>query len=321
MKEHGNPENQAEEFSRFGLHGDFPTRAMMWVLRTFPRMPRFIEAFLLHFFSLIVFLLAGPQRRAIRQNLTAIFDSDPREDTLGFFEELLAVYQVFVNFGWTYLDGLRSRLGQRVISWDIEGKEVFDQLQGGTEAALILTTHTGNYDLAAALFSDDFGRELHTVRIPEKTAHLEAVRRQEFAADFAEHPYFKVHYNESQNMLGVKLASLLSEGQLVALQCDRIVGEVSALEVSTSENWSMRIPKGPMTLAAMTKSPCIPLYTVRTGYRAYRVIFQPPLTLPEGRRLREPVYADAWTERLLPFLREYGTQWFAFEKAFLPRRL
>lgn len=320
MKEHGNPENQAEEFSRFGLHGDFPTRAMMWALGTFPGMPRLIETALLHLFSLVVFLLAKQQRRAIRENLTAIFASDPKQEELGFCESYLGVYRVFVNFGWTYIDGLRTRLGQKVISWDIEGREVFERLRGGTEAALILTTHTGNYDLAAALFSDDFGRELHTVRIPEKSRHLEEVRRQEFAADFGEHPYFKVHYNESQSMLGVKLASLLNEGQLVAIQCDRIVGEVSALEVPTGGSWRIRIPKGPMTLAAVTGSPCVPLFTVRTGYRQYRVIFQNSLVLPDERRLREPVYAAAWTERLMPFLREYGFQWFAFEEAFQPVR-
>ena len=302
------------------MHGDFPTRAMTWVLGAFPRMPRMIEASLLHFFSLIVFVMAGRQRRAIRENLTAIFAGESCEDPLGFFESHVNAYQVFVNFGWTYIDGLRARLGQRVMTWDIEGRDVFEKLQGGQEAALILTTHTGNYDLAAALFSDDFGRELHTVRIPEKSGHLEAVRRREFAADFEEHPYFKVHYNESQSMLGVKLASLLNDGQLVAIQCDRIVGEVSALEVPISARWKIRIPKGPMTLAAMTKSPCIPLFTVRTGYRSYRVIFQEPLELPEGRSLREPVYAEAWTVRLLPFLREYGSQWFAFEEAFLPTR-
>jgi len=73
-----------------------------------------------------------------------------------------------------------------------------------------------------------------------------------------------------------------------------------------------------MTLAAVTKSPCVPLFTVRTGYRRYKVIFQPALVLPEGHRLREPDIAEAWAARLLPFLREYGSQWFAFEKAFIP---
>ena len=230
----------------------------------------------------------------------------------------MGVFRVFVNFGWTYIDGMRARLGQDVISWEIEGREIFDELRGGSEAALIMTTHTGNYDLAAALFSEHFGRTLHTVRIPEKSAHLETMRREDLASDTRQYRYFKVHYNESQSMLGVKLAQLLGEGELVAIQCDRIVGEVSALKVPIQNHWVAQIPKGPMTLAAMTKCPCIPLYVVRSGYRNYTVIFEPPLNLPEGRN-REKQYGRAWTDRLLPFLKKYGLQWFAFEEAFVKK--
>jgi len=275
-------------------------------------MPFLIEATLLYISSLVVFILAGPQRRAIRQNLSAIWHD------LGWIEGYVGVFRVFVNFGWTYIDGLRTRLGQEIISWDIEGKVIFDDLREGSQAALIMTTHTGNYDLAAALFSEHFGRVLNTVRVPEKSEHLESMRRKELASDTNQYPYFKIHYNESQSMLGVKLAQLLGDGELVAIQCDRIVGEVSALEVPISNGWVARIPKGPLTLAAMTKCPCIPLYVVRTGYRHYTVIFQSPLSLPEGRN-REKQYGQAWTSRLMPFLEKYGLQWFAFEEAFVKK--
>ena len=275
-------------------------------------MPFWLEVSLLYLFALVVFVLAGPQRRDIRQNLSAIWRD------LGWIEGYVGVFRVFVNFGWTYIDGLRTRLGQDVISWDIEGRDVFEKLREGSEAALIMTTHTGNYDLAAALFSEHFGRTLHTVRVPEKSDHLESIRRKEFASDTRQYRYLKIHYNESQSMLGVKLAQLLGDRELVAIQCDRIVGDVSALEVPTSRGWVVQMPKGPMTLAAMTKCPCIPLYVVRTGYRHYTVIFESQLILPEGRN-REKQYGRAWIDRLMPFLEKYGLQWFAFEKAFLKK--
>jgi len=275
-------------------------------------MPFLLEATLLYLTAFVVLILAGPQRRAIRHNLGAIWHD------LGWIEGYVGVFRVFVNFGWTYSDGSRTRLGQDVISWDIEGRDIFDELREGSEAALIMTTHTGNYDLAAALFSEHFGRTLHTVRIPEKSDHLESMRREELASDTRQYRYFKIHYNESQSMLGVKLAQLLGEGELVAIQCDRIVGEVSALEVPIPNDWIARIPKGPLTLAAMTKCPCIPLYVVRSGYRHYTVIFEPRLVLPEG-RIREKEYGKAWTDRLMPFLEKYGLQWFAFEEAFVKK--
>jgi predicted LPLAT superfamily acyltransferase len=104
-KNHENDTNQGPDVSRFGVFGDFPTRLMYAAIRATPRMPFFIEAALLYFFSFVVFALAGSQRRAVRRNLHAIWDD------MGWVEANVGVFRVFVNFGWTYIDGMRTRLG------------------------------------------------------------------------------------------------------------------------------------------------------------------------------------------------------------------
>lgn len=311
-------ENQGTNYSRYGLFGDMPTRMMLGALRAFPRMPYFIEAFLLHFFTLIVFLLAKQQREAIRNNLKIIHRD------LAFFEGYLGSYLVFANFGWSYIDSLRVRLGQNVVTWDIEGTAHFEKLRNSKEAALLFTTHTGNYDLAASLFASEFGRTLHTVRVPERSPELQALREKELAADAEKNSYFQVHYNKEDNLLGVELAKLLTEGELLAIQCDRVVDSVVELPVSLPERHaSFRIPKGPMTLAAFSRSPCYPLYIVRERRRHYRVIFESALEIPttaadgSPRKPRELDYASAWVDRLLNFLQSHSSQWFVFEDAFV----
>jgi len=312
--------NQGTNYSRFGLFGDMPTRTMIAALRAFPKMPHWIEASLLHFFTFIVFLLAREQRQAIRNNLKVIHHD------LSFCEGYVGTYLVFANFGWSYIDSLRVRLGQNVVTWDIEGEEHFKKIRTSKEAALIFTTHTGNYDLAAALFASEFGRPLHTVRIPERSPELQALREKELAADVEKNGYFHVHYNKEDNLLGVELAKLLSEGELLAIQCDRVVGSVVELAVPIPQSDSFfRIPKGPMTLASFSRSPCYPLYIIRERRRHYRVIFEAPLEIAtsqaEGSRkkARELDYASSWLERLLSFLRQHSTQWFVFENAFVKK--
>ena len=92
----GTETNQGADVSRFGLFGDLPSRAMFLALRLSPRMPYFIEAGLLHFFSFIVLLLAHKQRRAIRRNLAVIWHD------LSWAEGYLAAYRVFVNFVYQF---------------------------------------------------------------------------------------------------------------------------------------------------------------------------------------------------------------------------
>ena len=289
---------------------------MLWAIRMNPRMPYFIEAALLYFFAFIVLLLAHGQRRAIRKNLAVIWDD------MSWAEGCVGVYRVFVNFGWTCIDGMRTRLGQKVVTWEIDNIPIFEALRATPGAALILTTHTGNYDLAAALFSPKFGRDLHTVRAPERSPLLQEIRRKELERDTQRFSHFKVHYNSSDSLLGIELARLLMEGELVAIQSDRVIAEVVALDVPLAGRSAMfRLPRGPMMLASLAKCPCYPLHVVRDRHRHYRIIFQKPLEVVSsrlGKPPREMDYAQAWVGSLMPFLEKHALQWFVFEEAFTP---
>ena len=266
---------------------------------------------------LVIFILAGDQRRAIRSNLKCIHDD------LSWAEGYWWTFCVLRNFGWTYLDSMRVRFGQKSITWELDGEEVFNEIRNSKEAAILFTTHTGNYDLAACLFASEFGRTLHTVRIPERTEKLQKIRQDEFKKNMKQYPYFKVHYNTSDHMLGVELAHLLSNGELVALQCDRVIGDVVEMDIpltqkNTPSEWSVRIPKGPMTLASFAQCPCYPLYVVRDRHRHYRVVFEPALKVdPARRRPREIDYAKLWVTQLQKFLQQHSQQWFVFEEAFI----
>lgn len=287
---------------------------MGWGVRVTVGVPYVVEAGLVYFFSLVVWVFAGAQRRAIRKNLGVIIPD------LSLAEGYVGVFRVFVNFGWATIDGMRARMGQDVITWEMDGLENFERLRGTAGAALIMTTHTGNYDLAGALFSPRFGRDLHTVRAPERSRYLQEIRRRELAEAEGRYEHFKVHYNSSESLLGVELARLLSEGELVAIQCDRVVGEVAGVEVPVvGRGVRCWVPRGPMILAALSRCPCYPLHVVWERHRHYRIIFSDPLELVAergGGRVREGDVARAWVGSLMPFLEEYGYQWFVFEEAF-----
>jgi len=291
---------------------------MIWLIRAYPRMPWIIEASFLYFFTMVVFLLARQQRESIRANLKVIYDD------LTYLEGYVGTYLVFRNFGWSYIDSIRARFGQDVVTWELEGEEVFQRLRGSQGAAMLFTTHTGNYDLAGALFASRFERTLHTVRVPERSSHLREMRKKELSEDMDKYENFKVHYNEEGNLLGIELAKLLSEGELLVIQGDRVIGDVVGLDVPMDDrDVSFRIPKGPMSLACFCKCPCYPLFVVRTRFRHYKVIFEPalePLRDPTKRRPSEMDYAKPWVDRLRNFLRQYGHEWFVFEDAFTPNK-
>ncbi len=305
--------NHKRNSSRIGLSGDIPTRALSVFLRSTPVLPAWIEISIVSLFSAVFYLLATSQRRGIQHNLRAIYQD------LGSLEAFGRGYCVFCHFAFTYVDSQRAKLHQDVIKWEIKGMHHFESLQKKGSPALIFTTHTGNYDLAAKLFAQKFTRPLHTVRLPEKNRHMQKLRAEDFQSPQNEESMLKVLFNTNKNLLGIQLINILKENGLVAIQCDRVMQDVAPISLPFNEGYQIKIPKGPLTLASVAKCPCYPLFVIRQGFRHYQIMIEAPLkvVLPEGqRKIKEADIGNAWVQRLKVFLQEHAEQWFVLEKHF-----
>jgi predicted LPLAT superfamily acyltransferase len=285
-----------------GLHHAGWTRFLLVCLRL---LPQWLCVALTSPVALVIYLLAHEPRRALRQNLEAM---QPTEGPLIWWWR---GYLVFRQFGLTYLDRLlHMHLGHKV-AWTVRGQPHFDALRHEPGGALVFTIHSGNYDLGASLFASKLDRSLHTVRVPEQTGALQAIRAKELADQERLYPGLKVHYNESANHLGLELMRLLREGEIVAIQGDRVLMDVSEVE-ATAGPLCYRLPRGPLVLAEMTRVPCYPIFLRRQGVMAYEVVMGPPFT-QRGERVRAGDVSARWVAIMSAHLEQHWDQWFVFE--------
>ena len=307
----GEVERQGEQkgswMERFGVFGDLPTRLMHGGLLV---APWFLEPFLVGLWTMLFFVIAGEQRRAVQSNLAALLPGTGRAGN--FFR----AYRVFLEFALTYVDAIRCDKAGGAVNWTIDGIEHFKDLASRREGCLIMTAHMGNYDLAAPLFSGEFGRTVHTVRAPERNQQMQELREKDLRNLEEEHAGFRVHYNRPDSMLAVELTRVLSEGDVVAVQADRVVFDVSPVEVEIGGGWVMRLPRGPLVLAQATGVPCFPLFITRDGWRCYRVTVMPELRLPKRRRGKNDESLRVWADTLLGVVRDRWMEWFVFEPIF-----
>jgi lauroyl/myristoyl acyltransferase len=175
----------------------------------------------------------------------------------------------------------------------------------------------GNYDMAAPLFSSKFGRTVYAVRAPERDPKLQRIRELELREKERLNPQFRSLYNMDDGMLGVELARLLGEGKVVAVQGDRVIFEVSSMEVDVGDGLMMKLPRGPLVLARISKAEVFPLFILRDGWRRYRVKVFPPLELPPRQRgPGEDPAVKVWSEAILEVVRPHWPQWSVFEPVF-----
>jgi KDO2-lipid IV(A) lauroyltransferase len=292
---------------RLGLHDAFWTRAMLFWMRW---LPKWLVIALTYPVTAVVCLLAVPQREAVRLNLAALLP--PRR------AGARAVFRVFLQFALTYLDRLWHLHFQQEVKWEIIGLEEFEKLRQEKGGALIFTVHSGNYDIGAALFARKFGRQIHTVRVPEATSSLQQLREQELREEERREPHLRIHYNEPGGHLGMELCRRLMAGEVVCVQGDRVIGDV-APTLSTIDGVTYRIPRGPLVLAEVTGVPCYPVFLTRNGMLNYRIELGRPF-FEGGRKPKAAEISAAWLPVMHQFLRGHWDQWFVFEPLVIRER-
>lgn len=253
--------------------------------------------------TVVIWLLAVPQREAVRANLSALM---PERGTSAFTS-----FDVFYQFALTYLDRLWHLHFEREVEWEIIGKDDFEALQQENGGALVFTVHSGNYDLGAGLFARKFGRTIHTVRVPEASDSLQQLRKQELREEERRHPNLHVHYNEPGGHLGMELCRKLLAGEVVCVQGDRVMGDVAPSEARI-DGVTYRIPRGPLVLAEVTGVPCYPVFLIRKGRLSYRIEIGKPFHIG-GRKPKAAEVSAAWLPVMHEFLLRHWDQWFVFE--------
>ncbi len=298
-----------ESLRRWSVDGDRLTKMQQWGARVCPPV---LEPVLMFGYVSLMFLLIGKGRRAVQQNLRVILPgSSP-------IANCLRSWRVFWNFAWTMTDAGRVRAGLRDLAWEIEGVENFRQLAEMDGGAILLTAHMGNYDIAGPTFAGRFKRKLNAVRAPERDAELQDYYEKK--GDRQGDDGFAVSYNAPGAMLGVDLTRMLGRGEVVALQGDRVMGEVAPLVAQVCAA-PLALPEGPHVLALAARAPIFPLFVVRSGWRRYRIISLPPLPAPARERgvAKSEVIArsvDAWGDVLTGVLGAHWDQWLEFAPAF-----
>lgn len=256
--------------------------------------------------ALVFYLLLAQHRHVLLQNISALH---PHLDGWSRWFMGLAVFR---QFALTYLDRLFHLHFKRPIEWDLPELTLLEQMQAEQGGVLIFTAHSGNYDVGAALFAEKFGRPVHIVRVPERTEDLQEIRAAELKQVEKSQSQLHVHYNTTADAhLGLELCRLLQQGDVVAVQGDRVVMDVSSL---TIEHGGVRfeLPRGPLILAEVTRCTCYPIFLTRTGSCRYRIHITEPF-VRRGERLDTAVIANRWLNVLHPFVALHTDQWFVFE--------
>jgi len=253
-------------------------------------------------FGLLALLLCPVARRRVRQNLRLLVG---RRAAL---TELWDVARTFVAYSHTVAEQLGVNRPEAVhATLEIEGKEHLDRLLETPSGFVIATAHTAAFDVVARRLGTDTGRSVVVVMQAEGHADAQRLHQALRASESVAVMYVG---NEPRDAIG--LVAHLRGGGLVALQLDRSGADERAVDVAFARG-RLRLPRGPLQLAATAGVPILPLFVSRSGSFAYRLRVGAPVDVPRRPSRAELLRAaECLSAELERHLLAHPTEWFHF---------
>jgi lauroyl/myristoyl acyltransferase len=291
---------------RFAVRGIFWRQYLDFGLTN---VPFYLRPMTIFFWTIFFFFFAAPARRAILSNLKVVLPgSNP---LLNQARAWLTLY----NFAWTIADGADYKLAHTEFAYEVEGEEFLEQL-ATAHGAILLTAHMGSYDLGAAVFAQRFQREIRMVRAPE--SDRQTAQHLDQSLERAGGGAVKVAYNTSNLTLPLELLNAIRAGEIVSIQGDRSVSDVSQ-HGACLFGQPVRLPDGPFMLAFVAQAPIYPVFVVRTSFHRYKIIAHPPIHCLRAARNRDEIIEEAmeaWTRTLEKVIAKHWSQWFSLVPIF-----
>lgn len=289
------------------MRGVFWRQSIVWALYNIPHI---IRPLLMVHWTAWFFALWKGGRRAVFENLRVI-----RPDW-SFARRFAAAFGVFWNFAETFTDTMLFNVRRHTVDWEMVGYQNFVHLRDSDAGAIILTAHMGNYDLGSYLFANEIDRPIVIVRAAEPDPESDQdsrVRRGQHESEIG-----RIRFVEPTPELALDLVHALQEKCVVAIQGDRAISGVGAQQVRMFGREVM-LPNGPFALALATRTIIYPLFVIRSGQHAYRVIVETPIECRRTGRGRDQDISEAmdqWAAILEKTITANVSQWFTFERYF-----
>jgi len=242
------------------------------------------------------------KRRIVERNLRRA--RGPRPPAVDFLD----ASAVFANYASCLTEALLLTSGRGFqLRGHHRGVEHYHAAAARGRGVLLITAHTGGWDIAGQILGHVHEAGIVVVMQPERDPAARAIHDEARAR-----AGIKVVHIGDDPLDALPLLAHLKRGAIVAMQIDRVPPGMRSRPVSfLGAPW--QAPEGPLLLAALSGAPLLPIFTRRLGFLEYEAVVSPPIWLP-----RRPTEAerDAATTQMVQamerFVRANPTQWFHF---------
>lgn len=240
-------------------------------------------------------------RRIVQNNLRRVLGPRPAWQEASDTAQVFATYASCLTEAML-LDGRRYAMASLP-----RGVERYQACAAEGRGVIIVTAHTAGWEFAGSVMRSVHPGEVWVVMQRERDEHARAIQDRA-----RERAGVKVAHIGESAFDALPLLHALRKNAVVAMQLDR-VPPGSRYRTAHLPGGAWRIPDGPLTLAAVSGAPILPIFTRRLGFMQYEAEVADPIRIPRKPTPEQlDAAAQAMANAMHAFIREHPTQWFHF---------
>jgi len=214
-------------------------------------------------------------------------------------------YLQHFRFGQIIIDRFAMFAGKE-FRIEVEGQELFDELESAESGFVQLGSHIGNYELAGYSLRPQHKQFFALVFAGETETVMQQRQRM-----FQHGRVTMVPVSEDMSHI-FTLSNALSEGNIVSMPGDRIFGSPRSLKCEIL-GAQAQLPLGPFSMAQQREVPLLALFVMKEKTQGYRILvrrLQADNTL--SRKEQTAALAQNFADHISDVLQRYPHQWFNF---------
>ncbi len=243
-------------------------------------------------------LLAAQPRRGLMAYLRRRF---PQANTLGRWAR---AWRAYLGFACSLVDRFAMiRSGPETFQLTRENTAAAQAaVQAG--GAIVLTAHMGNPDLGASALRSGVPRVVNMVQYHDQNDPYVTLIREALG----ERAPRIIALNSGDELASLEVVRALRRGEIVAMKTDRLVDARSVTVPFLGGD--IRLPSGPLLLAALSRAPVFLMGCFKEGSDTYRVITTDPRVLRfSGRGPARERDLQRWGAEIAEQLEEWTERW------------
>ena len=228
-------------------------------------------------------------------------------DRMGYgrWKSFWSVYANHFRFGQIILDRFGVYAGKKY-DFVAEGQELMDEFETHSKGFILLSSHTGNYEIAGYSLKPK-RKKFNALVYGGETATVMENRQR----IFSQNRMSMILVKEDLSHL-FALNAALDNGDMVSMPADRIFGSQKNAECEFF-GAKAKFPLGAFAMAVQKEVPVLAVFVMKEGMKRYHAYVQEvDCDHQAGKREQMAQLAQSFAGRLEAIVRRYPTQWFNY---------